>query len=70
MRNGVMIMVDDERMRLNPGEKPVIKKVRFRTLGVLPFDGCSGIGSGNTGRDCTGNVADHHFRETGARDRL
>jgi len=39
MRNGVMIMVDDERMRLNPGEKPVIKKVRFRTLGCYPLTG-------------------------------
>jgi sulfate adenylyltransferase subunit 2 len=39
MRNGVMIMVDDERMPLNPGERPEIKKVRFRTLGCYPLTG-------------------------------
>ena len=38
-RNGVMIMVDDERMRLEPGETPVMKKVRFRTLGCYPLTG-------------------------------
>ena len=30
-------MVDDERMRLEPGEKPVMRKVRFRTLGCWPL---------------------------------
>lgn len=38
-RNGVLIMVDDERMKLEPGEKPVMKKVRFRTLGCYPLTG-------------------------------
>jgi len=38
-RDGVMIMVDDERMRLRPGEKPVTKRVRFRTLGCYPLTG-------------------------------
>ena len=38
-RNGVLIMVDDERMRLLPGEKPVEKLVRFRTLGCYPLTG-------------------------------
>lgn len=38
-RGGTWIMVDDERMRLNPGEKPVQKKVRFRTLGCYPLSG-------------------------------
>ncbi|HVX86464.1 MAG TPA: sulfate adenylyltransferase subunit CysD [Phycisphaerae bacterium] len=38
-RNGVLIMVDDERMRLHPGEKPVEKLVRFRTLGCYPLTG-------------------------------
>ena len=32
-------MVDDERMRLNPGEKPQMRKVRFRTLGCYPLTG-------------------------------
>ena len=36
-RNGQLIVVDDERMRLEPGEKPVMRKVRFRTLGCWPL---------------------------------
>jgi sulfate adenylyltransferase subunit 2 len=38
-RDGNIIMVDDERMRFKPGEKVVIKKVRFRTLGCYPLTG-------------------------------
>jgi len=38
-RGGNIIMVDDERMRLLPNEKPEIKKVRFRTLGCYPLTG-------------------------------
>ena len=38
-RDGQMIMVDDERMRLNPGEKPEMKNIRFRTLGCYPLTG-------------------------------
>jgi sulfate adenylyltransferase subunit 2 len=38
-RDGTLIMVDDERMPLNPGEKPQWKKVRFRTLGCYPLTG-------------------------------
>jgi sulfate adenylyltransferase subunit 2 len=38
-RDGTLIMVDDERMRLMPGEKPAMKKVRFRTLGCYPLSG-------------------------------
>ncbi len=38
-RNGVLIMVDDERMELNSGEKSEMKKVRFRTLGCYPLTG-------------------------------
>jgi sulfate adenylyltransferase subunit 2 len=38
-RDGTLIMVDDERMRLEPGEKPQNKVVRFRTLGCYPLTG-------------------------------
>ncbi len=38
-RDGALIMVDDERMPLAPGEKPMMKKVRFRTLGCYPLTG-------------------------------
>lgn len=38
-RDGVLIMVDDDRMPLEPGETPMIKSVRFRTLGCYPLTG-------------------------------
>ena len=38
-RDGQMILVDDERLQLEPGEKPVEKRVRFRTLGCYPLTG-------------------------------
>jgi sulfate adenylyltransferase subunit 2 len=38
-RDGQLIMVDDERMRLLPGEVPKMKKIRFRTLGCYPLTG-------------------------------
>ena len=38
-RDGLLIMVDDERFRFNPGEVPVQKSVRFRTLGCYPLSG-------------------------------
>ena len=38
-REGALIMVDDERMRLNPGEAPRYETVRFRTLGCYPLSG-------------------------------
>ena len=38
-RDGTLIMVDDERMPLRPGEVPMIKNVRFRTLGCYPLSG-------------------------------
>ncbi len=38
-RGGAWIMVDDERMPLEPGEKPEMRKVRFRTLGCYPLTG-------------------------------
>jgi sulfate adenylyltransferase subunit 2 len=38
-RNGTLIMVDDERMPLAAGEVPMLRKVRFRTLGCYPLTG-------------------------------
>ena len=38
-RDGTLIMVDDDRMRMRPGEKPQTKVVRFRTLGCYPLTG-------------------------------
>src|SRR4029079_6796886 len=38
-RDGLILMADDERMRLEPGEQVVNRKVRFRTLGCYPLSG-------------------------------
>ncbi len=38
-RDGTLIMVDDGRMPLHPGEQPMMKRVRFRTLGCYPLTG-------------------------------
>ncbi len=38
-RDGALIMVDDDRMPLKPGEKPQMRRVRFRTLGCYPLTG-------------------------------
>jgi sulfate adenylyltransferase subunit 2 len=38
-RSGGLIMVDDDRMKLEPGEKPQMRLVRFRTLGCYPLTG-------------------------------
>jgi sulfate adenylyltransferase subunit 2 len=38
-RDGTLIMVDDERLALKPGEQPQVRNVRFRTLGCYPLTG-------------------------------
>ena len=38
-RDGALIVVDDDRLRLAPGEAPVLRRVRFRTLGCYPLTG-------------------------------
>ena len=38
-RDGQLIMVDDDRFRFLPGEKPRMRKIRFRTLGCYPLTG-------------------------------
>jgi sulfate adenylyltransferase subunit 2 len=38
-RDGTLIMVDDDRMQLQPGETPELRSVRFRTLGCYPLTG-------------------------------
>ena len=38
-RNGTLLMVDDDRFRLLPGEEIMLKRVRFRTLGCYPLTG-------------------------------
>ena len=38
-RDGTLIMVDDERLPMREGEQPMMKSVRFRTLGCYPLTG-------------------------------
>ncbi len=38
-RDGMLLMVDDERFPLNEGEEPVMRSIRFRTLGCYPLTG-------------------------------
>jgi sulfate adenylyltransferase subunit 2 len=38
-RDGTLILVDDDRIPMEPGEEPMLKKVRFRTLGCYPLTG-------------------------------
>ena len=38
-RGGTLVMVDDDRLPLEPGEQPDIRTVRFRTLGCYPLTG-------------------------------
>jgi sulfate adenylyltransferase subunit 2 len=38
-RDGLILMVDDDRFRLAPGEQPVLRRIRFRTLGDYPLTG-------------------------------
>jgi sulfate adenylyltransferase subunit 2 len=38
-RDGVLILVDDDRIPMRPGEEPMMKMVRFRTLGCYPLTG-------------------------------
>ncbi len=38
-RDGLLLMVDDDRFRLHPGEAPVTRSIRFRTLGDYPLTG-------------------------------
>src|SRR5260370_13785758 len=38
-RNGVWIMVDDDRLPIEPGERPEMRRIRFRTLGCYPLTG-------------------------------
>ena len=46
-RDGQWIMVDDNRLTMESGESPLMKKVRFRTLGCYPLTGASESGASN-----------------------
>jgi len=69
-REGMLIMVDDERLPLSPGEAPRIMRVRFRTLGCYPLTGAIRSNAdtldaiiaemrGSTSSERQGRVIDH-----------
>ena len=39
IRDGMIVMIDDDRFNLQPNEKIALKKIRFRTLGCYPLTG-------------------------------
>ena len=51
-------MVDDDRMPLQPGEKPEMKRVRFRTLGCYPLTGAIESDADDAAGDHPGDAAD------------
>ncbi len=55
-RDGTLIMVDDDRLPLAPGEKPRMMQVRFRTLGCYPLDRRDPIERRHARRDHRGNA--------------
>jgi len=64
-RHGVPIMVDDDRLPLEPGEQPQMKMIRFRTLGCYPLSGAIG----NAARDHQGDAAGNPKRAPRPRHR-
>ena len=69
-RAGALIMVDDDRLPLMPGEQPAMRRVRFRTLGCYPLTGAI-ESEADTLRDIVAEMrkADH-LRAPGPADRL
>ncbi|MBQ7499818.1 MAG: sulfate adenylyltransferase subunit CysD [Clostridia bacterium] len=60
-RDGTLILVDDDRLKLLPGEKVEIRKVRFRTLGCYPLTGAI-----ESDADTLEKVADEILNATGS----
>ena len=68
-RDGALIMVDDERMPLKPGEQPMLKKVRFRTLGCYPLTGAVESEADTLPAIIQEMLLDHDLGAPGARHR-
>ncbi len=66
-RSGVLIMVDDDRLPLEPGEVPEMRNVRFRTLGCYPLTGAIDSSAANT-EDIIRETLDSRYSER--RDRV
>ena len=61
-RQGMLIMVDDDRMRLEPGEQVEMRMVRFRTLGCYPLSGAI-ESTAVTTKDILSELYATHFSE-------
>ena len=68
-RDGTLIMVDDERMPLAPGETPMLRKVRFRTLGCYPLTGAVESDADTLPAIIQEMLLTTHVRAPGPRDR-
>ena len=68
-RDGQLIVVDDDRMQLEPGEQPVMRKVRFRTLGCWPLTAAIAVGRGRPRCHRRGDARGESLRAGGAPDR-
>ena len=68
-RSGTLIMVDDDRLPLMPGETPQMRKVRFRTLGCYPLSGAIEFEADTLRRHHRRDAQVHHLRAPGAPDR-
>ena len=68
-RDGQLILVDDERMPLDPGEEPAMTRVRFRTLGCYPLSGAVESDAETRAGDHPRDDPQPGLRAAGARDR-
>ena len=67
-RDGLLLMVDDDRLPLRQGETPVVRSIRFRTLGCYPLTGAIESKAATLPRGDPGDAIDHDVRTSGARD--
>jgi 3'-phosphoadenosine 5'-phosphosulfate sulfotransferase (PAPS reductase)/FAD synthetase len=68
-RDGALIMVDDERMPLRPGEQPEWRSIRFRTMGCYPLDRRDAVDGDDLAGDRPGDDGFANLRATGTRHR-
>ena len=68
-RDGMLIMVDDDRLPLADGETPMLRKVRFRTLGCYPLSGAIESDAETLAGDRPRDVPGPHLRAPGPADR-
>ncbi|SQA99769.1 Sulfate adenylyltransferase subunit 2 [Cedecea neteri] len=59
-RDGMLMMIDDDRIDLQPGEVIEQRMVRFRTLGLLAADRCGGIYRADAAGDHRRDAGFHH----------